>query len=136
MSWMTKKRLMPDWKAEAKDAEVDGDDEKANKAFKGGETDIGDAGFVVSFHVYEENKVKVEQFVKTQKMPFLPHHMVDVWPFYFEDEAKKVDKDKFSVEKVYAGWKVQTRSAMLNKWIKTVDPEYFKEFERRHMKHE
>jgi len=152
MGWMTKKRLFPDWSTEEKESVAKPKvkslptEEKESAAkpkvksppTKGGGSDIGDAGFVVSFHVHEENRVKVEQYIKTHKMPFLPHHMVDVWHFYFDDddEANVVDKEKYSIEKVYKAWKVQTRSAMLNKWIKTVDPEYFKEFERRHMKYE
>jgi len=130
LSWLTKKKLFPDWKS-------DGDDEKARSQLKGGESDIGDAGFVVSFHVHEAAKVKVEQFLKTQKMPFLPHHMLDVWPMYFEEgKASEVDAEKYSPEKVYAAWKLQTRNATLNKWIRVVDPEYYKEFSRRHGKYE
>ena len=126
MSWMTKKQLFPDWDRPGDDLEM----------YKGGEMDLGDAGFVVSFHVHEESRVKVEQFLKTQRLPFLPHHMVDVWPTYFDGSAGEVDGDKYSAAKIYEQWKLPTRNAMLNKWIKTVDPEYFKVFEAKHVRHE
>merc|ERR1712154_367548 len=70
LSWKTKSALFPSWKHG-----VDGllDD------FIGGATDFGDTGFVFSFHVHSKDRVKCDQWIKAQKIPFLPYQLIDVY---------------------------------------------------------
>ena len=125
MSWMTKRQLFPEWKEIAKGGGLE--------MYKGAGDDIGDNGFIFSFHIHEEKRIKCEQFIKSQKLPFLPHYIIDLWPMYFSKGFGKID-DKFTKEYIYKNWKLGTQDPRLMKWIQVCDPKYFLSLEKQHLK--
>ena len=122
LSWMTKKYLFPDW-----------DKYHNTDMYKGGEDDIGERGFVFSFHVGKDMRVKCETYIKSQKLPFLPHYMIDLWPLYFADGYNKIDQKRFGKNKIYKDWKLWTNDERVFKWIKQLDPIYWKYLKRDHL---
>merc|ERR1719411_1763662 len=121
---MTRKAVMPDWREEK---------QKENEnVYVGGEFDIGDNGFVFSFHVHSENRVKCEQYIKTQRVPFYPHYMIDMWPMYFHAKFKQID-DKLDRKYVHEHWRLQSHDRMLMVWIKLVDIDLYKYLEKNHI---
>ena len=125
LSFMTRKRLFPDWKHV---------DEGINlEMYKGAGDDIGDRGFAFSFHIHDKDRIKCEQWIKSQKLPFLPHHMIDLWPLYFARGYKEIDSDRFDKEKIYTNWKLQTRDHSLMTWIKLITPNYYENLTKDHL---
>ena len=128
LSFMTKKQLFTDWKEINKGQGL--------KMYKGGGDDIGDRGFVFSFHIHEDKKIKCEQYIKSQKLPFLPHHIIDLWPLYFAKGFNEINKDKFDKEKIYKDWKLATNDDRLMAWIESIDHDYYKDLKKDHLQYQ
>eukprot|EP00483_Globobulimina_turgida_P004648 UN04657 len=122
--WKTKNALMPNWKM---------DDDDLN-AVVGGSSDIGDKGFAFSFHIHSSHGIYCDQWIKSQEMPFLPYHLIDVWPLYFHKDFRKIDKT-FNYQYIYENWKLQTNDVRLNKWIEIIDPDFYQNLEKKHFKY-
>ena len=129
LSLMTANRLFPNWKymdtAQCLDYNL----------YKGGVIDIGDRGFVFSFHIHDDKDIKCEQFIKSHKLPFLPHHIIDLWPLYFAKGCNDIDKDKFDKDKIYKDWKLATNDDRLVAWIESIDPDYYKNLKKDHLEY-
>ena len=122
MSWKTKNALIPNYKKP--------DDEM--NPYIGASTDFGDNAFVFSFHVHQEDYVKCDQWIKSQKSPFLPYHMHDVWPMYF---TKKQVDPKYSVKSIYKNWALPADDAKTTKWIQAIDPKFHERLTECHLKY-
>eukprot|EP01084_Bolivina_argentea_P230474 388806_1 len=125
MSWMTKRQIFPEWRNDINDKKL--------KLYKGGGDDIGDNGFVFSFHIHSLNNIKCELFIKSQRLPFLPYHMIDLWPMYFNPKFNKIN-DKLKDNKyIYTKWKLPTDDITFLKWIKVIDPQFYKVLQKQHL---
>jgi len=127
MAWKTKQALMPSWKPSK-------GKEPSKDALVGGAEDIGDNNFVFSFHVHASNNVKCDQWIKAQKVPFLPYQMAAHWPMYFAKGHEEVN-EKYSAEYLYKHFKVQQRDERLMKWIEQIDPVFYKRLQKKHIQH-
>ena len=123
---MTQRYIFPEWMHECCGGW---------ELYQGGRNDIGDRGFVFSFHIHRENKVKCEQLIKGQILPFLPHHIIDLWPIYFHPKNRNIDK-KYDIKYIYEKWKLPTNDTMLTKWIEIIDPKYYKALQDVHLKYQ
>ena len=125
--WKTKSALLPNFKEQ---------DMGLKDSFIGGSTDIGDNGFVFSFHIHEKHRIKCEQWIKSQKMPFLPYQLIDIWPKYFNEKFNKIDEKKYNKETIYEEWKLNTKDPRLMKWIKIIDPVFYEHLKDLHLQFE
>ena len=124
-SWKTKQAILPSIK----------NDDDGLEMYNGGSTDVGDNGFVFSFHVHDKERIKCEQWIKSQKIPFLPYQMIDIWPRYFNDKYKKIDKE-IDKQYVYNNWKLSTKDERLMKWIEIIDPLFYDKLKKLHLQFE
>jgi len=122
MAWKTKTALIPNYKKP---------DDEMNPLL-GASTDFGDNAFVFSFHVRSDDFVKCDQWIKAQKSPFLPYHMVEVWPMYFHKKSAKLNKE-YTVEHIYDQWGLPMEDIKTRKWIQTVDPKFYETFKKQHV---
>eukprot|EP01084_Bolivina_argentea_P042384 78148_1 len=125
LSWKTKNQLIPNYKNEHEEV----------KELTGATLDIGDKGFVISFHVHSKDRVKCDVWIKTQQLPFLPYHLVEIWPMYWHDKFKKID-DKYTLEYIYKHCTAQSKDPRLMKWLETIDPVLYGNLKKKHLKYQ
>ena len=124
MAWKTKTALIPNYKKP---------DDEMNPLI-GASTDFGDNSFVFSFHVHSEDFVKCDQWIKGQKSPFLPYHIVKVWPMYFHKKSRKLN-DRYSLKFIYNDWGLPIEDNKTTKWIQTIDPKFYETLKECHLGH-
>ena len=122
MAWKTRNALIPDDKRP----------HDKDRPFIGAVTDFGDNAFVFSFRVHSAHFVKYDQWIKAKKSPFLPYHMYQIWPMYFDESSKRVDA-KYSPKYIYQKWPLPIDDELTMKWIKAIDPEFYKTLETCHV---
>ena len=132
MSYQTTNKIIPNETANPNDLSV-------GNAFIGGARDIGSRNFVLSFHIHSEDSVTYEQQIKGQKTPFLPYHMLLLWPKYFNDKFKlnnnQIKKKGFELENIYKKWELPTNDKQLLKWVEIIDPDLYKIIQKNHLKY-
>ena len=128
LSYLTQSAVIPNEEMAVSDLDL-------AVSMKGGGLDIGGRNFVISFHIHSMDDVKYQQFIKGQKLPFLPYHMILLWKNYFKNGWNKLNEDKYNIQSVYGQWKLPLNDRMLKKWSQEVDPLLYKLLYEYHWKY-
>eukprot|EP01084_Bolivina_argentea_P274581 468061_1 len=98
---------------------------------KGAKYDFGSRGFVLSFQMYSKDKVKCMQFLKGYRFSFLPYHITELWPMFFDENYNNIDA-MYHNECIYDNWKLPTFDKGVMAWIKSIDIEFYQMLIKKH----
>ena len=114
--------------------EMESEDMAFPTSLLGAGKNVGGNMFVLSFRVHAVDKVSYEQVIKCQRMPFLPYHMVLIWPHYFGKGFNALDGKRFNHESIYKKWKLPL-DRELPVWTKLLDPNLYELLKRNHLRY-